>query len=38
MSSEGSYKNYRASLHSIAPPCIPYIGTYLSDCNLTGKV
>ncbi|KAJ3272827.1 hypothetical protein HDV01_005255 [Terramyces sp. JEL0728] len=31
MSAQSSYKNYRASIHSIAPPCIPYIGTYLTD-------
>jgi len=31
MSAKSSYKNYRASLHSIQPPCIPYIGTYLID-------
>lgn len=26
MSAAGSYKNYRASIHSIEPPCVPYIG------------
>ncbi|KAI8915557.1 ras guanine nucleotide exchange factor domain-containing protein [Gorgonomyces haynaldii] len=31
MSAESSYKNYRQSLHSVTPPCIPYIGTYLTD-------
>ena len=31
MSALGSYKNYRASIHSISPPCVPYIGTYLTD-------
>lgn len=31
MSPEGSYKNYRSALHNSNPPCIPYIGTYLSD-------
>ncbi|KAJ3321086.1 hypothetical protein HDV06_004644 [Boothiomyces sp. JEL0866] len=31
MSAQSSYKNYRVSIHSIAPPCIPYIGTYLTD-------
>lgn len=31
MSSEGSYKRYRAYLHTANPPQIPYIGIYLSD-------
>ncbi|KAJ2998963.1 hypothetical protein HDV02_003801 [Globomyces sp. JEL0801] len=31
MAASGSYKNYRASIKSIAPPCIPFIGTYLTD-------
>ncbi|KAJ3300757.1 hypothetical protein HDV03_001975 [Kappamyces sp. JEL0829] len=31
MSALGSYKNYRASIRSIQPPCVPYIGTYLTD-------
>jgi len=31
MSVEGSSKNYRAALHNSNPPCIPYIGTSLSD-------
>eukprot|EP00842_Homolaphlyctis_polyrhiza_P000741 jgi/Hompol1/1668/HPOL_002322-RA len=32
MSAEGSYKNYRLSIHAATPPCIPYIGkhSYLS--------
>ena len=33
MSPESSYKSYRSSIHSISPPCIPYIGTYLTDCT-----
>lgn len=31
MSAESSYKNYRQKLHSINPPCIPYLGVYLLD-------
>jgi len=31
MSSEQSYKNYRETLQSIVPPCIPYLGVYLTD-------
>ena len=31
MSVESSSKNYRQALRSSNPPCIPYIGTYLSD-------
>ena len=31
MSAESSYKNYRAKIHTVNPPCIPYIGVYLLD-------
>lgn len=31
MSAESSYKSYRAKIHTINPPCIPYIGVYLLD-------
>ncbi|KAL6065502.1 Receptor-like protein kinase 2 [Balamuthia mandrillaris] len=31
MSMEGSFKRYRQSLAEAAPPCIPYIGVYLTD-------
>jgi son of sevenless-like protein len=31
MSAEGSYKSFRAALHSEDPPCIPYLGVYLAD-------
>lgn len=31
MSAIGSYKRYRAQIASLAPPIIPYIGTYLTD-------
>jgi len=31
MSVEGSSKKYREALHKSNPPCIPYLGTYLSD-------
>lgn len=31
MNAEGSYKKYRVKLHSLNPPCVPYIGVYLLD-------
>jgi hypothetical protein len=31
MSAESSYKNYRAKIHTVNPPCIPYLGVYLLD-------
>jgi son of sevenless-like protein len=31
MSPLGSFKNFRNTLHSLNPPCIPYLGVYLSD-------
>eukprot|EP00007_Cunea_sp_BSH-02190019_P007766 CAMPEP_0174239598 /NCGR_PEP_ID=MMETSP0417-20130205/15360_1 /TAXON_ID=242541 /ORGANISM="Mayorella sp, Strain BSH-02190019" /LENGTH=1141 /DNA_ID=CAMNT_0015318559 /DNA_START=130 /DNA_END=3555 /DNA_ORIENTATION=- len=31
MSHKSSYKNYRKLLHSVNPPCIPYLGVYLTD-------
>ena len=31
MSHEGSYRDYRMTLHNVDPPTIPYLGTYLTD-------
>lgn len=31
MSREQNYKNARAFLHNVDPPCIPYLGVYLTD-------
>ena len=31
VSSDGRYRNLRDSLHRTDPPCIPYLGMYLSD-------
>jgi hypothetical protein len=31
MSAESSYKFYRAAIHTVNPPCIPYVGVYLLD-------
>lgn len=31
MSREGNFKNFRESLHLENPPCIPYLGIYLTD-------
>jgi len=31
MSMEGSFKLYRAALEASSPPCIPYVGVYLTD-------
>ncbi|KAJ3452408.1 ras guanine nucleotide exchange factor i-related [Anaeramoeba flamelloides] len=31
MSSKGSYKNYRTLIETITPPCIPYLGIFLTD-------
>jgi len=31
MSSKNSYKNYRETLHTVNPPVVPYMGTYLTD-------
>jgi len=31
LSSNNAYKNYRAILASVDPPCIPYLGVYLTD-------
>jgi son of sevenless len=31
MSREQNYKNARAYLHRVDPPCIPYLGVYLTD-------
>lgn len=31
MSSSGSYKNPREALHNCKPPCVPYLGMYLTD-------
>eukprot|EP00158_Paraphelidium_tribonemae_P009049 Partr_v1_DN28755_c0_g1_i1_m62954 putative Son of sevenless homolog len=34
MSQEKSCKNYRHLLHTIDPPCIPFIGVYLTDLTM----
>jgi hypothetical protein len=31
MNSEQSYKAYRDFLHNVNPPCVPYLGVYLTD-------
>ena len=31
MSHEHSYKTYRGLLHNLNPPCVPYLGMYLTD-------
>eukprot|EP00002_Diphylleia_rotans_P034055 TRINITY_DN7290_c0_g1_i4.p1 TRINITY_DN7290_c0_g1~~TRINITY_DN7290_c0_g1_i4.p1 ORF type:complete len:1286 (+),score=228.71 TRINITY_DN7290_c0_g1_i4:63-3920(+) len=31
MSSASSYRKYRETLHNAKPPCIPFLGVYLSD-------
>jgi len=31
MNSDGAYKAYRESLHNVNPPCVPYLGVYLTD-------
>eukprot|EP01133_Synstelium_polycarpum_P017494 gene17494-20872_t len=31
MSNKNNFKDYRAALHSVHPPCIPYLGVYLTD-------
>lgn len=31
MSAESSFKAYRSRIHSVNPPCIPYLGVYLLD-------
>ncbi|KAJ3442833.1 ras guanine nucleotide exchange factor i-related [Anaeramoeba flamelloides] len=31
MSADQSYKNYRQTLHGANPPCVPYLGVYLTD-------
>jgi len=35
MSMEGSFKNYRAAMAKIKPPCIPYIGVCLTDLTFS---
>lgn len=34
MAEEKSFKNYRALLHTINPPCIPFLGVYLTDLTM----
>lgn len=31
VSSDGRFRNLRDALHRTDPPCIPYLGMYLSD-------
>ncbi|EFA85873.1 Ras guanine nucleotide exchange factor [Heterostelium album PN500] len=31
MAQKNNFKDYRAALHSVHPPCIPYLGVYLTD-------
>jgi len=31
ISSQSNYKNYRATLKGLHPPCVPYLGVYLTD-------
>jgi son of sevenless-like protein len=31
MGGDNNYSNFRAALHSESPPCIPYLGMYLTD-------
>lgn len=31
MSNNSNFKEYRAALHSVHPPCIPYLGVFLTD-------
>ena len=31
ISSDGRFRNLRETLHRTDPPCIPYLGMYLSD-------
>jgi len=31
MTRHGNFKNFREHLHAIDPPCIPYLGVYLTD-------
>ncbi|ELR16435.1 nucleotide exchange factor RasGEF, putative, partial [Acanthamoeba castellanii str. Neff] len=31
MHPQSAFKNYRESLHEASPPCIPYLGVYLTD-------
>ncbi|XP_078036971.1 ras-specific guanine nucleotide-releasing factor 2-like [Augochlora pura] len=33
VSSDGRFKNLRSALHRCDPPCIPYLGLYLSDLS-----
>jgi son of sevenless len=31
MSHAHSFRNYRNHLHTLNPPCVPYVGVYLTD-------
>ncbi|PAA81617.1 hypothetical protein BOX15_Mlig001641g2 [Macrostomum lignano] len=33
VSSDGRFKNMRSALHNCDPPCIPYLGMYLTDLS-----
>lgn len=34
---QGSYAAFRETLHNANPPCIPYLGVYLSDLTFIGN-
>ncbi len=38
LSSDKSYKTYRSLLAGANPPCIPYLGTYLTDLTFIDEV
>ena len=33
MSTDGRFRNMREALHRCDPPCIPYLGMYLTDLS-----
>lgn len=35
MSNNQSFLNYRTALHSVDPPCIPFLGVYLTDLTFS---
>ena len=38
MAPMGSYKRYRQEIQTAQPPCVPYIGTTLTDCKFNLQV